>query len=334
MFLCVLCGSCSSLRPLRYKCSSAFCLNFVVTHHETLTTPLSTPRTIALATASAYASLVADDRLLVDALATRGVRTAPAIWNDPAVNWTDFDAVVIRSCWDYHLAHDEFLAWVARLHASNVRVLNPPALVRWNAEKGYLRDLTARGVVVVPTRWVEQADVMPLEEIMREQHWPEVVVKPAISASAHETWRAGTSEAASSEDRFRRMVSRGRVLVQPYLDVIAVEGEWSLLFYDGVYSHAALKRPKAGDFRVQVEHGGGSEIGEPEGHAIESAGRALAAAEQGKARSLYARVDGCIVDGRFVLMELELIEPDLYLRGNPSAPLRLADALLSRIDEG
>ena len=307
---------------------------------------MNKPRRIALATASAFADLVPDDRLLVDALAKRGVRSQGVIWNDPAVRWSDYDAVIIRSCWDYHLAHHAFLEWIAALTEHGVRVFNPPALVRWNAEKGYLRDLSSRGVSVVPTRWIER-HVLPsssedalakfgkstLENIMRVEGWSQVVVKPAISASAHDTWRASAGTAVTSETRFREMVSRGRVLVQPYLDVVASEGEWSLLFYDGEYSHAALKRPKAGDFRVQVEHGGDSVVREPEPHAIQSARIALAAAEEGRARSLYARVDGCMVDGHFVLMELELIEPDLYLRGNPSAPAQLADALVARVDD-
>ena len=288
---------------------------------------------IAIATASAYANLVPDDRLLVDALAARGVRAEAEIWNDRAVRWIDYDVVVIRSCWDYHLAHDEFLAWIARLDADGVQVLNPPPLVGWNSEKTYLRDLASRGVAVVPTRWVERADTVRLETILAERQWMEVVVKPAVSASAHDTWRTRNSAAAAPEQRFRDMVARGRVLVQPYLDVIASDGEWSLLFYDGTYSHSALKRPRAGDFRVQVEHGGGSEIREPAGHVIEAARRALHTAEDGRARSLYARVDGCIVNDEFVLMELELIEPDLYLRANDSAPTRLADALLARSDE-
>jgi Glutathione synthase/Ribosomal protein S6 modification enzyme (glutaminyl transferase) len=287
---------------------------------------------IALATASKFATLVPDDLLLVDALAERNIRAHGVVWNDPAVRWSDYDAVVIRSCWDYHLAHAAFLAWIAELDSKGVRVFNPPALVRWNAEKTYLRDLSSSGVPVVPTRWIERGENSSLDAIMRDQQWGEVVVKPAISASAHDTWRTSASQAHDAENRFREMVSRGRVLVQPYLDVIAAEGEWSLLFYDGAYSHAALKRPKPGDFRVQVEHGGGSEVREPEGLAIEAARVALAAAEQGRERSLYARVDGCMVDGRFLLMELELIEPDLYLRGKPWAPARLADALVARID--
>ncbi len=292
------------------------------------------PRTVALATAAAFPDLVADDRLLVDALATRGTNAVAAIWNDPAQRWTDYEAVVIRSCWDYHLAHDAFLAWITELETAGVRICNLPPLVRWNAEKGYLRDLATRGVRVVPTRWIERGDVEPLQTIMREQHWPEVVVKPAISASAHETWRTSAGAALASEGRFREMVARGRVLVQPYLDVIATDGEWSLLFYDGAYSHGVVKRPRPGDFRVQVEHGGGSEVREPDPPIIEAAGRALAEAERGRARSLYARVDGCVVDGQFVLMELELIEPDLFLRASAAAPARLADALLARISEG
>ncbi len=294
---------------------------------------MSVPGTIALATAGQFADLVADDRLLVDVLRARGTNAVAATWNDPAQRWTDYDAVVIRSCWDYHLAHDEFIAWITRLETSGVRLLNPPALVRWNAEKGYLRDLAASGVAVVPTRWTERGDAEPLESIMREQRWSEVVVKPAISASAHDTWRTSAGAAPATEDRYRKMVARGRVLVQPYLDVIATDGEWSLLFYDGAYGHGVVKRPRPGDFRVQVEHGGVSEVQAPDRGVIESAGRALAEAERGRARSLYARVDGCVIDGQFVLMELELIEPDLYFRANAAAPARFADALMSRIGE-
>src|SRR3954471_13658969 len=130
---------------------------------------MSAPPSVALATARAYADLVADDRLLVHALAHRGVPAIGAVWNDPTVQWSDYDAVVIRSCWDYHLAHDAFLAWIAGLESSGVRILNPPPLVRWNSEKSYLRDLASEGVLTVPTRWVERGEVVALESIMREQ---------------------------------------------------------------------------------------------------------------------------------------------------------------------
>lgn len=282
---------------------------------------------VALATSAKVANLTDDDRLLVDALAACGVRSEPAIWNDDALNWEKYSAVVIRSTWDYHLRLDEFLAWLDRLESLDVHVMNAPSLVRWNAEKGYLRDLADRGVEIVPTRWVERGERISLADILRETGWSDVVVKPSVSASAHQTWRMSADEAGSREVEFASMVESGRVLVQSFLQAIQTEGEWSLLFYGGEYSHAVLKRPRHDDFRVQQAHGGTSDVLEPPRDIIEQAQRVLEAAGQA---SHYARVDGCVVDGRFVLMELELIEPDLFLRAHPAAPKRLAEALLRR----
>lgn len=291
-------------------------------------TPCGSERVIALATSSNVPELTGDDRLLVRALASAGVSAVPAIWDDCRENWHRYAAVVIRSCWDYHLKHGEFLAWLHRLETTGVRVLNSPALVRWNAEKTYLRELAACGVASVPTRWVERDDLISLDAILHAREWDRVVVKPAISASAHETWRASSASAHAAEPRFRLMVTNGEVLVQPFLDVVQSDGEWSLLFYGGVYSHSVLKRPRPGDFRVQREHGGTSEALVPSREMIAAARGVLRVAEQGRSASLYARVDGCVIERKFVLMELELIEPDLYLRSNDAAPDRLAAALL------
>ncbi|MDB4893234.1 MAG: hypothetical protein JWL61_5089 [Gemmatimonadetes bacterium] len=282
---------------------------------------------IALATSAKVADLTDDDRLLVAALAASGVRSEPAIWNDDALDWEKYAAVVIRSTWDYHLHLDEFLAWLDRLESLDVRVVNAPSLLRWNAEKGYLRDLADRGIAIVPTRWVERGERSSLGDILRETGWSDVVVKPAVSVSAHQTWRMGAGEAGARAADFSSMVESGRVLVQPFLEAIQTEGEWSLLFYGGEYSHAVLKRPRRDDFRVQQAHGGTSDVMEPSREVIDQARRVLEAAGQ---PSQYARVDGCVVDGRFVLMELELIEPDLFLRAHPAAPARLAAALLGR----
>lgn len=283
---------------------------------------------VALATSAAVPRLGDDDQLLVRALAAAGVRAEPAVWNDAAQDWRRYSAIVIRSTWDYHLRHDEFLAWLDTLDAAGRRVFNAPALVRWNAEKRYLRDLAARGTAVVPTRWVERDEETSLAEILAETRWREVVVKPSVSASAHQTWRVSSGGVNANDERFASMVASGRVLVQPFLPAIQAEGEWSLLFYGGRYSHAVLKRPQQNDFRVQREHGGTADVGEASHDVIDAAHRALEAVEM---TSLYARVDGCIVDGTFVLMELELIEPDLFLRAHPQAPDRLASALLERL---
>ena len=282
-------------------------------------------RLFALATSEKVPDLTDDDRLLVDALAASGVRSEPAIWNHDALNWEKYSAVVIRSTWDYHLRLDEFLAWLDRLESLDLKVFNSPALVRWNAEKGYLRDLADRGVAIVPTRWVERGERTSLADILRETEWREVVVKPSVSASAHQTWRMSADDAGAREEEFASMVENGRVLVQPFLEAIQTEGEWSLLFYGGEYSHSVLKRPRQDDFRVQSTHGGTADVMEPSSDIVAQAHGVLEAAGQ---VSHYARVDGCVVDGRFVLMELELIEPDLFLRAHPAAPKRLAAALL------
>jgi glutathione synthase/RimK-type ligase-like ATP-grasp enzyme len=283
---------------------------------------------VALATQAALPQLCADDRLLIPALAAGGVHASAAVWSDPSVDWTTFDAVVIRSCWDYHLRHHDFLAWVARLERAGVALWNPPAVIRWNAEKGYLRELGERGVRIVPTRWIERGSTDTLHDLLHGAGWDAAVVKPAISASAHETWRTSRDAAARDEARFRALLERGRVLVQPFMEEVVATGEWSLVFIGGEFSHALLKRARSGDFRVQSEHGGSASRGDPGAHVVEQARRALHA---GASDSLYARVDGCVVDGELVLMELELIEPLLFLAEHPDAPARLAAALVERL---
>jgi hypothetical protein len=223
---------------------------------------MPTPPRVALATQAALPDLYADDRLLIPALAARGVHAGAAVWDDPSVDWTTFDAVVVRSCWDYHLKHDAFLAWVARLEHAGVAVWNPPAVIRWNAEKGYLRQLDDRDVRIVPTRWIERGSAGSLHDVLHDAGWERAVVKPAISASAHETWRTSRQSATDDEARFRRMVQRGRVLVQPFMEAVVSTGEWSHVFIGGEFSHAMLKRARSGDFRVQSEHGGSAVRGD------------------------------------------------------------------------
>ncbi|MHB1223597.1 MAG: ATP-grasp domain-containing protein [Gemmatimonadaceae bacterium] len=280
---------------------------------------------LALATCAAEPHLTVDDRLLVAPLAARGVTATAAVWSDADVAWSDFDGVIVRSCWDYHLRSREFGRWIDALEATGVPLWNPPNVLRWNAEKSYLRDLAARGVDVVPTRWVEQGATESLASVLAGTGWARAVVKPAVSAAAHDTWRTSPDEAAAREDEFQALVAVGRVLVQPYLDSIEREGEWSFVFLGGAFSHAVVKRPKMGDFRVQACHGG-------EERAAAAPPTLIAAAEAvvraGAADCLYARVDGCVVDGRLLLMELELLEPSLFLAGHPAAADRLADALV------
>ena len=279
---------------------------------------------IALATYSKLPTLNDDDRLLIPALAALGVTAVPAVWDSGQVCWDEFQGVLIRSSWDYHLRPLEFLEWIARLERGGVRVWNPGALLRWNHHKRYLRDLAARGVATVPTRWLARGEPADLRALLAEVGWREAVIKPAVSASAFGTWRSSTETASRDQSRLEELLSAGDVMVQPLLSEVSDAGEWSIVFLGGRFSHAVLKRPAAGDYRVQWEFGGSAVSAAPARRLIADAERVLAAAP---GDALYARVDGVEREGRLVLMELELIEPHLFLGWDNGAAGRLAEAL-------
>lgn len=294
---------------------------------------------VALATFERLPDLNDDDRRLLHALRARGVDAEPARW-DVARDWSRHDAVLIRTCWDYYHHLDRFLAWIDEVEDAGARLLNPAPLVRWNADKRYLRELEAlgergghAGVRLVPTAWVDGgAAHPPLAELLAERGWKDAVVKPAVSAGAFETWRVSVRTAAQDEARFAALVRRpGAVLVQPFVPEVVEGGEWSLVFIAGEYSHAVVKRPAPADFRVQVEHGGSYAPATPSAPLVEDAAAVLgaAAARTGIAPEdvLYARVDGVARDGRLMLMELECIEPFLFLGAEARAAERMADAL-------
>ncbi len=282
---------------------------------------------VALATCARFPDLTPDDQLLRTALAGRGIDTAAEVWDAPGIRWERYDAVVVRSCWDYHLRFAEFLAWVGRIERAGIRLWNPAPLLRWNADKTYLRDLAARGVDVVPTHWVDQGEAMPLAGLMAQRGWDDVVVKPSVSASAYQTRRLDLASAAAEEPWFRSMVANARVLVQRFVPEVQSGGEWSLIFIGGRFSHAALKRPAPGDFRVQTELGGRHEPASPDPSMLDAAARIV---EMTPEPPLYARVDGCVVGGRFMLMELELLEPVLFL-AQADAAHQLAEEIASQL---
>jgi glutathione synthase/RimK-type ligase-like ATP-grasp enzyme len=283
---------------------------------------------IALATYQALPRLNDDDGLLVRALADRGVTALPAVWDARDVCWEDFRAVLVRSCWDYHERREEFLAWVTRVERAGVAVWNPPDLLRWNSHKGYLRDLADRGVEVVPTRWLVRGEQVHLAEFLSTAGWRDAVVKPAVSASAHGTWRTSVASAGADQARLEALLQRGDAMVQPFMREVVEAGEWSFVFLGGQLSHAVLKRPARGDYRVQWEFGGTAEARVPPPRLRMDAERVVAALER---EPLYARVDGVERAGSLELMELELVEPHLFLGWSAGGPERLASALVARL---
>ena len=279
--------------------------------------------TVALVTYAGEPALTADDRRLQDALASRGANARAVNW-DADEAWDRFDAVIIRSPWDYYKRYEEFSSWLDGLEARGARVYNPVPLLRWNSTKAYLRQLDEAGIVVPPTAWIARGEQVSLRRLMRERHWETVVVKPTISATAYHTYRIGPQVTDEDQAKVDGLTASRDVMIQPYLDEVATAGELSLLFFNGTFSHAVLKRPRSGDFRVQTDFGGSVEPVTPSPQIIREAARVLAAAP---APTLYARVDGCIVGGHFMLMELEAVEPCLFFNYDEGAADRMAACL-------
>jgi glutathione synthase/RimK-type ligase-like ATP-grasp enzyme len=274
---------------------------------------------LAIATAAAYPNANADDGNLIRILGELGLDPELRIWNDPTVRWTGYDAVLIRTIWDYHKHYADYLAWLDQLDRLRVPAINDTTLQRWNSDKRYLLELAGRGVDIVPTR---VADRNGLRDVLGSMPGRDVVDKPTVSATA---WRAvrGTVGESGFDGAVAELPDRD-YLVQPFVPEIADAGEWSLLFFDGAYSHAVIKRPASGDYRVQDDFGGTVEPDSPPADVITAADKALAAVRH---RHAYARVDGVVTESGFMLMEIELIEPFLFLDTHPGAAEHLARAI-------
>ncbi len=276
------------------------------------------------------AELKTEEPLAKTELDRFGIHVDARVWNDSAVKWDQYDAVIIRSCWDYHLHPHQFLSWVKNIKAAGIPLWNPPAVIQWNMEKTYLSDLERKGIPIVGTRWFTKNEKVSLTDIMKEKSWTEAVVKPTISASGYNTWRTSQHTVEDGCRRLDDMLKSSGVMVQTFVPEICTEGEWSLLYFNGKFSHAILKKPKQGDFRVQHEYGGSIEEGPATVSMLKAADMIIDAVGTS---CLYARVDGVMIGGRFTLMELELIEPYLFLPDSHQAAFRFATAIKERLEE-
>lgn len=283
---------------------------------------------VALATCLALPGLDEEDAPLVPALQALGIDGVPLVWNEPSVDWGAFDLVVVRDTWDYPNKVAAFLEWIDRV-AVRTPLLNPPAMLRWNIDKRYLRELAAKAVPIVPTRWVERGEAVDLAGLLGTEGWGEAVLKPVVSAGARRT-RMVTPASVPEGARFlAEQLTQRAMMIQPYLREVSSVGELSLLYFNDQFSHAVRKIPAAGDFRVQTEHGGRVLAVTPS-EAEAAAGRQVLEALGEEA--LYARVDLLQgADGVIRLLELEVIEPSMFLRWDAEAPGRFASAIAERL---
>jgi glutathione synthase/RimK-type ligase-like ATP-grasp enzyme len=285
---------------------------------------------IALVSCSNLPTWEIDDLPLQAALRARGAEVLVPSWDDPAFAWERVDAAVLRTTWDYVPRYPEFVRFVEAV-AQRTRLFNPPALVRWNLDKRYLRELEAAGAPLAPTAWIGPHEAADVARRLGEGAPRIAFLKPAVGASASGTLRFATDAAgiAAAERHAAEHPCPAGYLLQPYLAKVETEGERSLIYFAGEFSHAVRKVPRAGDYRVQDDYGASDFPHVPTAAEREAAARALAALPT-KTPPLYARVDLLSDDaGRPVLAEVELVEPSLFFRHDASAPERFARAVLA-----
>lgn len=278
---------------------------------------------IALATSAALPELEAEDLPLLDALLERDVEAVPAVWNSEDLDWSSFDAVVIRSTWDYADQRDHFLAWTEEI-SSALPLFNDAAAVRWNTHKGYLLQLERSGIPIVPTSVATRDGSGQLETLL-DQAEGEAVVKLAVSAGGRNVYRIGRD--AEGQRRLDDLLEVGDVLVQPFVAGVQSEGELSVFVIDGQVTHAVRKRSASGDFRTNFDRAVVREDVDDVTAAL--ALRVVHAAPVEP--PLYARVDLLRTDEQWLVVELELVEPALFFTHAPAAAARMADALLERL---
>jgi glutathione synthase/RimK-type ligase-like ATP-grasp enzyme len=284
------------------------------------------PRRIAIATCAGRDEFKADEPLLREALAEHGVEAPSLIWDDPTIDWSVYEACLIHSTWDYHEKHREFLAWADEV-AAVTPLWNPPGLISWNSNKSYLRELSEAGVPTVPTVWLQSGDETDIGALLESRGWEEVVVKPVVDLGARNLRRA--SGRAKTAAALRKVLARGEAMLQPYLPSVEAEGELSLIYIDGSFAHAVRKLPSPGDFRVQGSWGGTATLEQPAPHELELAADALSHLPE---PPLYARADLISdLNGEPCLIELELIEPNLYLTEQPATTEALARGIAQRL---
>jgi len=256
-----------------------------------------------------------------EVLRRAGIEVEPRPWTDVG-DLDGFDLVMPLVAWGYHLDPSRWHALLDRLERDKAKVLNPVTLLRWNSDKRYLAELGDKSLSVIPTRLVGALDEAALADA-RMEYGDQLVIKPPVSAAADGTHRLGPNDPLPDGSRGREM------MVQPFLGSVADEGEYSIMLFGGVFSHAIVKRPKPGDYRVQPHLGGTEEPCEAPPGAIELARSALAAAP---AEAAYARVDLVRDDnGALAVIELELIEPSLWLQHAPDGGASFARVVTEAI---
>ena len=270
------------------------------------------------------ANILLERKLIVDALEDKGLSVQTTSWDDPDYNWSQTKAVVFRTIWDYFERFEEFSKWMERVK-KQTQLINSYDLVSWNIDKHYLQGLENAGIDIVPTAYVDAGSYQSIAEVCAQKGWTDVVIKPAIAGGAFHTHKVLKAKRADFETLFKSLVAERDMLIQPFIKSIATRGEASLMIFNGEYTHAILKKAKAGDYRVQDDWGGTVHPYTPNEAEITFAKACFASCPS---LPVYGRAD--ILwdeDGSILLGELEIIEPELWMRNAPESAIKFAEGI-------
>jgi hypothetical protein len=275
-------------------------------------------------------NIFADETPVIRALEERGQKVWRTNWDNPDFDWSLTRYAVFRTTWDYFDRFPEFSSWLEGVQGKT-RLINPYPIIQWNMDKHYLRDLSDLGVNIPPTVYAESGDRRTLREIVEPTGWTEMILKPCVSGTARHTFRFHRGNISAHESIYRELISSESMMVQEFQGRVIPQGEVAFILFDGIYSHAVLKKAKDGDFRVHEDFGGTVEEYFPSPEEIAFAEQVVS---QCNPLPVYARVDA-IWDNHneLCVSELELIEPELWFRYYPQAAARFAEALMKHADQ-
>ena len=274
-------------------------------------------------------NVITEDALVANALGKLGLNVIRSAWSHPDFDWSSTKAVLFRTTWDYFDDFPRFSKWLNEV-SKVTTLINPEALIRWNIDKHYLQDLQNNGVNITETRFIETGSTKTLRTLHTEMGWTDTVLKPCISGGARHTYKLNLDTIAEHEAVFKDLIAKEAMMLQPFQHRIVTEGEMSMMVFNGQFTHAVLKKAKAGDFRVQDDFGGSVYEYTPTIAEIEFAIETVNACSE---LPLYARVDIFNDNnGNIALAELELIEPELWFRNNPESAQVLAEGIKEKLN--
>jgi len=265
-----------------------------------------------------------EDNLVKNALEKTGLRVDRLSWDDNNFDWSTTKYVIFRTTWDYFDRFNEFSKWLNKV-SKQTRLLNSEKIIRWNIDKHYLLDLKQKGIHIIPTIYIEKNSQITLQDLHQKNNWKETILKPCISGGARHTYKLNMTNLKEHKNIFQELIKKEAMMLQPFQNSIVEKGELSLVIINGKFTHAVLKKAKKGDFRVQDDFGGTVYSYSPTSKEIAFAEKTVKACIE---IPIYARVDITTDnDGKLALVELELIEPELWFRNYPMAANYLAKGI-------